>query len=255
MKRSRASRWRLTWFISRLLLLLALVFGVSWLAGMLQVRRKPMAMDPPVKIPTIPPTEELARTRLLEYFSAPDDPSKCALLHDPGRVGPLWMDFHRRRRHPLPMLDEILSAKLLEDRGRVLVFFDLKLSSGERQPLAMIWDGAGFGLDWESFTAYGTMDWIEWVETQPTALQMMRVYLSKVPEGLSADDAVDGPWVSVEHRDSLQPVIARVDPASGCRLDFTGRQRIPVTAEFEFKKGTHGSQLHLTRLIHEGWSR
>lgn len=255
MKRPFAPRWRLTSFISRLLLVLALVCGVSWLAGMLQVRRKPRFTGPPAGVLTIPPTVELARTRLLEYFSAPDDSSKCALLHDSGRVGPLWIDYHRRRGHPLPMLDEILSANLLEDQGRVLAFFELRLASGERQPLAMIWDGAGFGLDWESFTAYGTIDWIEWVETQPEAPQTMRVYLSRLPEGFSPDNAVEGLWVSVEHRDALQPVIARVEPGSGGGLDFTGRQRIPVTAEFEFKRGNRGSQLHLTRLIHEGWSR
>lgn len=253
--RWRASRWRLTRFISFLLLLLGLVLGVSWLVGMLQVRREPTAKESPAERPIIHPTLDLARARLLEYFSAPDDSTRCALLHDPGRVGELWLDYHHRRGHSLPMLDEVLTATLIEDQGTVLAFFEVRLSSGERQPMAMVWDGAEFGLDWESFTAYGTMDWIEWVETKPTAPQMMRVYLSKVPDGLSGDDSAAGQWVSVEHRDSLQPVMAMVESESGCRLDFTGRQRIPVTAEFEFKNGSHGSRLHLTRMIHEGWSR
>jgi lipopolysaccharide export system protein LptC len=45
--RGRASRGRLTRFISFLLLLLALALGVSWLVGMLQVRREPAAKEPP----------------------------------------------------------------------------------------------------------------------------------------------------------------------------------------------------------------
>lgn len=244
-------------WISAAILGIACSMGVALFSGLVQVGRKKAAVAPLTVIGAQPagPTEALAREEMLQYFSAPDDRSRLTRLHDAGRVKPLWMDYHQRRGHPVPALDEILSATMVRDHDRIMVLYELVLSPGGRQPLAMIWDGDGFGLDWESFTAYGTMDWIEWTETRPEAAQTMRVYVSQIPESLREEAGGQGGRISVEHRDSLSPLPARVASGSGFDPDFTGRQRIPVTAEFRFQRGERGSELVLTRLVHEGWSR
>jgi len=256
MKVRTLPRLSLQKFVATLLLLSSATMGGLWLLGMLRVGRSPVSEKaaPAAEIRAVQPTEETARLALSNYFAAADDSARIHCLHDRERVKELWLDYHRRRRHPLPLLDDIHSGTLVEDRGRIMAFFEVILIPGGRQPVALVWEGNSFNLDWESFVAYGTMDWAEWMESRPTVPQTLRVYLSRVPTGPLSESPSGYDTISIEHRDSLGPVLVRVDPGSGLSLDFSGRQRIPVTAEFAFRQDASGMQPYLVRLVHEGWT-
>ena len=256
MRRRKARRWSIRRFIAALLLCCALALGMVWMIGMLKVGRPASVHNPPAEVIPVQPTIELARKSLTDYFAAEREVDKISCLHDGQRVGELWRQYYHERGKPFPLLVEILSATLAEKGGRILALFEVRLSPGGRQPLAMIWEDDRFRLEWESQVAYGTMDWIEWVESKPPSPQVMRIYLSKAPSGpIAGDEGSSRSIVVVEHRDSLGPEMARVAPTVEFDLDFSGRQRVPVTAEFEFKREAGTPRLHLTRLIHEGWSR
>lgn len=249
-RRRSLQRW-----VAALLLAVSFMGAAVWLTAMVQVRR-----DQVVNKPSLPseqvilPSEEAARQALMSCFSAADDVARMKFIHDRRRVEPLWLDYHHRRHHPLPILEEIRSCALVEDRGRTLALCEVVLSPGGVKPLAMIWEGDRFLLDWESLVAYGTVDWVEWVEAKPSGRVTQRVYLSRAPSGPLSETPSGQQLVSVDHRDALSPLPARVDPDAGLEIDFDGRQRVPVTAEFEFRADPDGSHLHLVRMLHEGWT-
>lgn len=226
-----------------------LILGI-WLLGSLRVSTVPVQDG--VVVTPVQPTLERAREVVRRYFESPDAAGRIDCLHDSVRVAPLWRDFHLERGKPVPMLDSISTGEMAVHEGRTLAFFTVELSPGGRQPLALYWEGDRFGIDWESHVAYGTMDWIEWVETKPDEPQIMRVYLSRI--GID-EEATGARRIVVEHRDSLKPEVAEVPPAVEFPVEFSGRQRIPVTAEFQFQGKASSRSLVLVRLVHEGWSR
>jgi hypothetical protein len=244
--------WSLRRLIGVLLVVSAASLGVAWTVGRLKMGRGTVAPTSALPGEISLPTCDSARDSLSGYFAAVSDEDKIHGLYDQGRVGGLWRHYYHERGKPFPQLEEILSVTLAEQRGRTVALCEVWLAPGGRQPVAMIWEGDHFLLDWESQVAYGSMDWIEWLETRPSAPQLMRVYLSRAPSGpLTAE----GPAVVVEHRDSLGPELARITPGLTIELDFSERQRVPVTGEFAFRKEGGVDRLYLIRLIHEGWSR
>ncbi|WP_338286284.1 hypothetical protein [Luteolibacter sp. LG18] len=186
------------------------------------------------------------------YFQAVGA-DRFEFLHDRARVIPLWKDYHERRGKPVPMLVKVGPGRLATLGGKTLAFFEAEFQPGGRKPVALIWEGDRFGFDWESSVVYGSMDWIEWVETRPVEAQLMRVYLSRATlDGLTSVEREDG-WreMVAEHPDGLSPVVVRVPPGVGFPVEFTRRQQVPITAEFRF----NGARIELVRFHHEGWSR
>jgi hypothetical protein len=244
--------WGLRRLIGVLLVACAVLLGAAWIVGMLNIERAAVVSTPVPQGVTMLPTCELARAALSGYFAAESDQAKIRYLYDQRRVGGLWRRYYHERGKPFPQLEEILTVTLAEQRDRTVALGEVMLAPGGRQPVAMIWEGDHFLLDWESQVAYGSMDWIEWLETRPSTPQLMRVYLSRAPPGMLS---AEGPAVVVEYRDALGPELARIMPGMSSELDFSGRQRVPVTGEFAFRKESGVDRLYLIRLIHEGWSR
>ncbi len=238
-----------TRFVAWLVAFGGIVILSVWLYGTLQVKS---VSAPKLEVSTtVQPTLEAAREVVRRYFESPDDEGRIGCLHEMDRVGSLWRDFYHQRAKSLPMLGSIPTGEMVTHEGRVMAFFTLELSPGGRQPMALIWEGDRFTIDWESHVAYGTMDWIEWVESKPTEPQILRVYLSEPGIG---NERSGERQVAVEHRDSLRPELAEIPAMVDFTIDLKGRQRVPVTAEFQFQERSGTRILILSRLIYEGWS-
>lgn len=230
----------------------AVIGMVVWAWGAFHVKAPPQAVSVPASAVVVPDLAS-AREVLTGYFEAPDDEGRIRCLHDSRRVRALWLDYHRRRNKPVPLLVRLDPGRLAKLGDKTVALYQMELDPGGRRPAALIWDGGRFGIDWESSVVYGTMDWIEWVETKPSTLQLLRVYLSKSQvDGLSDAERGSG-WSEVvaEHPDGLQPLPVRIPPAVLFAVDFRGRQRVPATAEFRFANG----RAELVKLLYEGWSR
>jgi hypothetical protein len=237
-------------FVAWLVAFGGIVILSVWLYGSLKVKS---ASAPKLTVPiSVQPTLEAAREVVRRYFESPDDEGRIDCLHEKDRVGPFWRDFYHRRAKPFSMLDSIHTGKMVTHEGKTLALFVIELSPGGRQPIALFWEGDRFAIDWESHVVYGTMDWIEWVESKPTEPQILRVYLS---ETILGNKGSEERRVAVEHRDSLKPELAEVPRTVDFPIDFSGRQRVPVTAEFQFQESPGNRNLVMIRLIHEGWSR
>jgi|GEM_PF-5101238 len=249
-----------TWITAALILIalvIALVLTIG--EGMIHRNRKlPAAAPLAVTAPPIP-MEAPALAALEKYFEAPDTASKVLLVRDPARVRPLMEDYHDKRNHPYQTLGRVSPGHATDLGTTPAVLFEIEPFSGPRYPIAVVWDGQRFAVDWESLTAYGTMDWSEFTERRPTAPQTLRVFISKAADnrkipGMSAETD----QFQIEHRDDPQPIIAMADAEITARLTpLTEGLRTPVTVEMTWKPiGPGGAQVAcVIRLFAIGWSR
>ncbi|MEO8616316.1 MAG: hypothetical protein ABI600_14315 [Luteolibacter sp.] len=213
-------------------------------------------------IPATPPPEPMepaALAVLEQFFEAPDTISKAALVRDSERVRPLMIDYHDKRNHPYQTLGRVSPGHVTELQNTPSVLFEIEPFSGPRYPVAMVWDGQRFAVDWESLTAYGTIDWSEFTERRPTTPQTLRVFVSKAADdqkipGLSAGAG----QFQIEHRDDPQPIVVTADATLAAQLSpLTEGLRTPITVEMTWKPlGPGGAPVAcVTRLIAAGWSR
>jgi hypothetical protein len=218
---------------------------------------QPSPVVPPVPAgpqPAAPPqpVAEHARKVLERYFEGADLEEKLASVRDPARVRPMMEDYHLRRGHPFPTMGRVSPGKQVVMGERILVFFEVEPFRGPRFPVAVQWDGFRFAVDWESLTAYGTMDWREFVETKPEQAQTLRVYVSAAAEGMRPPGvAADRGIFRVEHRDHTDVLVAVSGPDTGEILaaKVKGR-RVPMTLEMAWKDGV----CEIRRIAAEGWS-
>ncbi len=193
-----------------------------------------------------------------EFFNAPDLVSKANFVKDGKRVLPMMQDYYGTREHPLPAFGRISKGKEADFGGDPMVFFEIASFKGPRYHIAVVWNGERFVVDWESLTAYGTMDWSDFIEDEPVSAQEMRVFVLEargiptVP-GTPEDSAV----FRIEHRDHPQPLIATASAelAAILRPLVEGR-RAPVTLELAWKpEGPGGAPIPvIIRMIAKGWT-
>ncbi len=249
-------------WITAVLILIVLIIALALTLGqgMIQRNRKPPAgPSPPSPIATPPvPMEPAALAALEKYFEAPDTASKSQLVRDPTRVRRLMEDHHDRRNHPYQTLGRVSPghATLLGTTPAVL--FQIEPFSGPRYPVAMVWDGQRFAVDWESLTAYGTLDWSEFIERRPTTIEALRVYLSHSPEPENFPSMPES-FVSfqIEHRDDPQPIVCIASREVAAVLHpMAGNPRTPVTLEMTWTPiGPGGTKVsRIIRLVTPGWS-
>lgn len=243
-----------------ILLLAALVFALTLLIGEGLIHRKPKAEPAiPEQIHTPPARMEPAALAALEaFFEAPDLSAKAALVRDGARVQPLMEDFHERRNHPFPTLGRVSPGHSARLGETPMVLFEVEPFSGPRYFVAVVWDGHRFAVDWESLTAYGTMDWSEFIDRQPAEPQTLRVFIREAAETASQPGTPD-PMRSfqIEHRDHPQPLIAATNAEVAAILQpLVENRRTPVTLEIVWKPPLPGAAPvpWIQRMVAEKWS-
>lgn len=242
------------------LVLAALVIGLIVMTGEGLIHLSPTVKAPPPAALIAPPNpmEPAALAALEAFFEAPDLAAKAALVRDSARVAPMMEDFHQRRGHPFPTLGRVSPGKAASFDGTPMVLFEIEPFSGPRYPVAVVWDGGRFAVDWESLTAYGTMDWSEFIESRPTRPQTLRVFVSKIPDArkIPGQPPETGQF-QIEHRDDPQPLVALAAPELTTRLaKLTEGLRTPVTLEMTWKPIGPGGTLTacISGFVAKGWS-
>ncbi|MES2474167.1 MAG: hypothetical protein V4640_00205 [Verrucomicrobiota bacterium] len=231
---------------------LALISGEGLIHHAKQQRET--AATPLPEMPNPPEPEALAS--LQKFFEAPDTLTKSAWVRDAKRVRSAMEDFHDRRGHAYPTLGRVSQGHFAEFASTPYVLFEVEPFHGPRYSVAVCWDGAHFVVDWESMTAYGTMDWTQFIHIQPESPQTLRVFVRQTTQ----IPAMPPSYTSflLEHRDDAQPLIAIASgKTSKILTSLTVRARTPVTVELHFQPASPGGSpiCVITRLIHPGWSR
>jgi hypothetical protein len=239
----------------------ALVLGGILVAGLLVLLGLGVIQAPPAGSPAPPapkpaappqPAADHARKVLERFFEGADVEAKLASVRDPERVRPLMEDYHLKRGHSFPTMGRVSPGKEVVMGERMMVFFEVEPFSGPRFPVAVSWDGFRFAVDWESLTAYGTMDWVEFVEKKSEQDQTMRVYLSAAPEGLRPPGvSSDRRIFRMEHRDHPDVVIATAEDDAATTLEkLVKGRRVPMTLAIAWKDGV----CEIRKIEAEGWS-
>lgn len=212
-------------------------------------------------LPNIAPPVQMeapALAALEAFFEAPDFDSKVALVRDSKRVRPMMEDYHQQRDHAFPSLGRVSPGRAIHLDETPMVFFEVEPFSGPRYPVAVIWDGKRFAVDWESLTAYGTMDWNEFIEKQPASPQTLRVFIQNTPDeqsfpGIPSDHAT----FRIEHRDDPQPLLVTADrDVTAILRPLVEKQRTPATLEIVWEPIVpHGALIpRIVRLVAIKWS-
>ncbi len=255
-----AQQPRLETWITATLILIALIIALALTIGegLIHRNRKPPAVAPASTIAPPSPMEAPALAALEKYFEAPDTTSKSLLVRDSTRVRPLMEDYHEKRNHPYQTLGRVSPGHVTELGGTPAVLFQVEPFSGPRFPVAMVWDGTHFAVDWESLTAYGTIDWSEFTERHPTTPQTLRVFISKAADEQKIPGLPAGTGqFQIEHRDDPQPIVVTAEASIADQLTpLTDGLRTPVTVEMTWKPiGPGGAPIaSITRLITANWS-
>ena len=246
------------WALALIGLALAVLFSLS--QGIILLGPHPKVQNA-VPAPAILPPDPMppaALSALNAFFEAPDLASKAALVRDPARVLPMMKDYHNRREHALPTLGRVSPGRAVHFGETPMVLFEVEPFSGPRYPVAVVWDGHRFAIDWESLTAYGTMEWSEFVETQPATVQTLRVYVQNASEAQQIPDVAAGfKAFRIEHRDDPQAIVAIADVDMASILaPLVEKQRAPVTLEIAWRKLSPSglSVPEIRRLVAPRWS-
>lgn len=240
--------------------LFAILAVWALISGWLLIQRKedptPAAIEEPIRQT---PVGEEAVVQAMEawraFLEAPDLESRIEQVRDPERVGPMLRDYYQTRSKPYPTMGLSSPGKMVTQEGQKMMVFLVEGYEGLTYPVAMVWTGRRFALDWESLTAYGTIDWNMMLETKPEYPQVMRVYLGTLPAELKPPASVIGPrqFVRMEHRDSPESAVLALKPelAHEVLLMVEGK-RVPVTIELVWNPSIQSFELQ--RLLGKGWS-
>lgn len=237
-----------------------LAVGLAVLLGLGVIQPKDKTLPPPPSVsgPPPAPAENFAMEALEKFFEGADVAEKSAAVKDPERVRPMMEDFHGKRGHPFPTMGRVSPGKAVTIGTRQCVFFEVEPFSGPRFPVSVEWDGFRFGVDWESLTAYGTMDWSKFAADKPVSAQVLRIYLGALPESMRPPGIAAG-WQAfrAEHRDSDMVLMALAGPGLSADLARQVKgKRVPLTVEMAWNaEAATGGSFQILRVVSEGWSR
>ncbi|RYD21581.1 MAG: hypothetical protein EOP88_10775 [Verrucomicrobiaceae bacterium] len=214
-----------------------------------------LAHSPEVTPPPSPP-EPHALAALEAFFEAPELAGKAEQVRDKDRVLPMMVDLHQRRGCPFPTMATISKGKAGMMDGVSMVFFEVEPFSGPRYPVAVVWDGSAFRVDWVSLMAYGTVDWSAFVENRPPETQVLRVFVHSAGKDESSFALGSGETtVQIEHRDDPTPVvgIAAGETASVLKA-LTEKRRAPVTVEVCWVRKGGVPVIEIVKVLAPQWS-
>lgn len=246
--------------IAGALLLITLALTLLFTIGEGLIHRnpktKPAAPAPAMVAPT--PMEPPALAALEAFFEAPDLASKAALVRDSARVRPMMENYHELRGHPFPSLGRVSPGRAARFDETPMVLFEVEPFSGPRYPVAVVWDGQRFAVDWESLTAYGSIDWSEFIEKQPATAHTLRVFIQTAAEAQQLPGTPAGSKAfRIEHRDDPQAIVAVASTDVAAILEpLVGNRRTPVTLEIAWKPlGPGGTPVpEILRMVAPKWS-
>ncbi|MGB1129441.1 MAG: hypothetical protein ACPG4K_05280 [Haloferula sp.] len=232
----------------------------AMVAGWLLIRKsEPTPRPSRIETWQQPPTGTDALTQAMDawraFLEAPDLERKIGHVRDPERVGPMMRDYYDLRSKPYPTMGLSSPGKELVQGSQPMVVFQIEGYDGLTYPVAMAWTGQRFAVDWESLTAYGTMDWNLLLETKPSYPHVMRVYLGGLAPELKPPEALVGPrqFVRMEHRDSPDGAILALKPEIAHEvLRMVEGKRVPATIELIWNPSIQCFELQ--RLLGKGWS-
>lgn len=212
--------------------------------------------DSTVITPPPSPPEPHALAALEAFFEAPEFADKARQVRDRERVLPMMEDYHQRRGHPFPSMERVSTGKAGLVDGVPMVFFEVQPFSGLRYPIAAVWDGSAFRVDWESLTAYGTMDWSVFVEKRPSEPQEMRVFIHSPGKDESSFALAKGETtVQIEHRDDPVPIVAIASGETASILkSLADKRRAPATVEVRWQARGGVPVVEVVRVIAPRWS-
>lgn len=229
-------------------------------AGLLLIpATEPTPQAPRVETWRQPPDGAEALTQAMAawraFLEAPDLDRRIGHVRDPERVGPMMRDYYDLRSKPYPTMGLSSPGKEVVQGNQPMVVFQIEGYDGLTYPVAMAWTGQRFAVDWESLTAYGTIDWNLLLETKPSYPHVMRVYLGGLASELRPPEALVGPrqFVRMEHRDSADGAILALKPEITTEmLRMVEGKRVPVTIELTWNSSIQCFELQ--RLLGKGWS-
>jgi hypothetical protein len=249
------------------LILGGLLLGLALLLafGLDLIPRNPPSAKKCPQIPQSPtehspePTEVAAVTALNRFFESPDVATMAANVHDGKRMLPMMEDYYLHRKHPMPSMSRATKGQTAGSAGKQLVFFQVEPFSGPPFPVAVIWEGNKFAVDWESLAAYGTVEWERFLEEMPTTSETLRVYV-QAAGNLDALPGMPAGYATfrISHRDDPQPITAIANAELSALLaPWVENQRTPVTLALEWRAVGPGQAKVpvITRIEAKGWSR
>ncbi len=228
---------------------------IGWLVIPDTERSRGTNPAPPPPAPTGPQAVLEAGLVWDRYVEATDFAGRAELVLDTERVRDLMEDFHRVRGHPWPSMSSRTDGREIRRNGQTVVVFQVEGFDRQRYPVALAWDGERFAVDWESLTAYGTMDWSRLLETRPHETQTLRIYLARLPEELQppASRAAGRTFFRMEHRDHPTTAVLAVRPELAPEVfRLTEGLRVPCTAEVAWNSSI--SAFELKNLLCQGWN-
>jgi hypothetical protein len=243
------------------LLLVTALLAVLGL-GLIPLNSPPPAADPVSRSSAEPapyPTEDEAVAALDRFFESLDVVTMAANVHDGPRVKPMMEDYYLRRSHPFPTMSRASKGQAMNVGGNQIMFFMVEPFSGPKYPVAVIWEGDKFAVDWESLAAYGTIDWGRFIEEMPGTTETLRVYVQGAGNLDEFPDIPEGHAVfRISHRDDPQPLTAIADAQiTGILSPLVENRRVPLTLDLEWRRVGSG-QVKLPviiRVVAKGWSQ
>jgi len=250
--------------IAGLLVAIGVTIAIFSLAGGRLIERDKQAKPTDTRLPAdpLPPPSPMAPAALkvLEGFcEGADLESKADFVRDTIRVRPMMVDYHEKRKHSFPTLGRVSPGKEIRLDDSPAVFFEVEPFRGSRYPVAVVWDGERFAVDWESLTAYGTMDWDDWLETKPTTVQTLRIYVQNATAAEKIPDAPAGlSQFRIAHRDGSEAIIALAHPKVAALFPpLADKKDVPVTIEVAWQPFGTGevSFPEIVRVVSSTWSQ
>ena len=142
------------------------------------------------------------------YLSARNPADKLRWILEPKRVEPRMKDFNEVRLEKDPAIESYEVSDPIRAGGEWWFTLECRLRGGGRTSVIMKETPEGGQLDWENFTAYGSMAWERFHTSRPAAPQSMRVHLRRSEQSSPNYPPEEFLALEIRHRDGPPVLVA-----------------------------------------------